>query len=100
MDPFYNRLFSIAIAFLVSWKPNRLFVLLKLRRKSFLETIRYVIMYFIFSVLNYALYTQLLRTFQGLQPLLAVILSSISSMIFVFFLYVRFVIKGVYYIKK
>ncbi|MEG8099079.1 GtrA family protein [Candidatus Liberibacter brunswickensis] len=100
VDPFYSRIFSIAIAFLVTWKPNRLFVFLKLRHRSFLETIRYGIIYCIASVLNYALYVQLLLTFKGLFPLLAVILSSLPSIIFVFFMYIRFVVKGGYFIKK
>lgn len=99
-DPFYSRIFSIAVAFLVTWIPSRLFIFLKLRRKSFLETVRYGVMYFMLSILNYAFYVKLLLTFQGLQPLLATVLSAVSSMLFVFLLYIRFMTRRVYFIKK
>ncbi|ADR52013.1 hypothetical protein CKC_01310 [Candidatus Liberibacter solanacearum CLso-ZC1] len=100
VDSLWSRRFSMAIAFLTTWKPNRLFVFFKLRRRSFVETVRYGIVAFFSSILNYVIYVKLLITFPGIQPLLVVIVSTIPTMIFVFLLYFRLIVKGSYFIKK
>ncbi|MBY7649090.1 MAG: hypothetical protein C4617_01020 [Candidatus Liberibacter europaeus] len=88
-----SRLFSIVIAFLLTWQPNRLLVFAKLRHRSAVETFRYGIVGLFSALLNYMIYAKLFAVFPNLQPLMLILLSAVPSMLFVILLYVRFMLK-------
>ncbi|AHA27544.1 GtrA family protein [Candidatus Liberibacter americanus] len=100
VDQLFARAISIGISFLLIVKPNRFSVFLKLRKKSFVDTLRYAIAGFFSSILNYTIYLKLLIFLPDIQPLLGMILSSIPSMLFVILLYTRFLFKKHSYMGK
>ncbi|AGA64020.1 hypothetical protein B488_00270 [Liberibacter crescens BT-1] len=89
------RVFSIGIAMFITWQLNRIFTFKdsKSKYRLFIEGFRYGFIGIISSFLNYAIYAGLLMVQSDLQPLLAMVLSSLASMLFSFLGYSRFVFR-------
>jgi len=89
--PLVARVFSIALAGLVTWQLNRNFTFAPSGDSQMAEAARYGGIVVAASVVNYLIYAGLMLAIQGLEPLIALILSSIGAMGFSYIGYDRFV---------
>lgn len=91
--PFLSRAIAITIAMAATWYLNRRFTFGASRHSIVREGFRYGSVGLTSSLVNYLVYTALLVTFPPLQPLAALVISSIAAMAFSFFGYSRFVFR-------
>lgn len=89
--PFSARIFSIALAGLVTWQLNRNFTFAPSGDSQLNEAARYGSVVAISSSINYVIYAGLLLAIPSLEPLLALVAASIGAMVFSFVGYDRFV---------
>ena len=75
IDPYTARVFSIALAMMVTWRLNRALTFETRGSDQAAEGIRYFTVVMIAAVLNYAIYAGLLLSIPTLPPLLAIILA-------------------------
>ena len=72
IDPFTARVFSIALAMMVTWRLNRALTFAASGSSQTSEGIRYVTVASILAVVNYGIYAGLLLALPALSPLFAI----------------------------
>ncbi|NQY39146.1 MAG: GtrA family protein [Henriciella sp.] len=75
IDPYTARVFSIALAMMVTWRLNRALTFETRGSDQAAEGFRYFTVAMIAAVLNYAIYAGLLLSIPALPPLLAIIIA-------------------------
>lgn len=91
IGPYLARLFSMAIAMMVTWQINRNFTFEGSGRTAVDEGVRYTFIGILGALLNYAVYATLIFSIPLMQPVAAVVAASLAAMIFSYFGYSRFV---------
>ncbi|MBB2751375.1 UNVERIFIED_ORG: putative flippase GtrA [Rhizobium aethiopicum] len=94
LGPFLARLVAIACAMAVTWVFNRRYTFDRSGRTLAAEGFRYGSIGVTAALVNYGLYSTLLLSLPALQPLAAMVIASIASMVFSFFGYSRFVFRA------
>ncbi|MEL6667203.1 MAG: GtrA family protein [Pseudomonadota bacterium] len=94
IDPYTARIFSIALAMMVTWRLNRALTFETRGSDQASEGIRYFTVAIIAAVLNYAIYAGLLISIPALPPLLAIIIAIGSVTMLSFVGYRHLVFKG------
>ncbi|HWT56854.1 MAG TPA: GtrA family protein [Rhizobium sp.] len=94
LGPFLARLVAIALAMAATWAFNRSFTFDRSGRSLASEGFRYGSVGVTAALVNYGLYSALLLSLPALQPLAAMVIASLASMIFSFFGYSRFVFRA------
>ncbi len=89
--PLSARIFSIALAGLVTWQLNRNFTFAPSGDKKLTEATRYSGVIVVASLVNYVVYAGLMLAMPALEPLVALVASSIGAMGFSYVGYDRFV---------
>lgn len=82
LDPFSARLISVAAALSTTWMLNRHITFGPSGRTLIVEGVRYSGVGMATSLVNYGVYSALLLTFPGIEPLTALILASGVAMVF------------------
>ncbi|HEX5007802.1 MAG TPA: GtrA family protein [Hyphomonadaceae bacterium] len=93
LGPFIARAVALVTAIGATWLLNRNFTFGASRHSLLGEGVRYGSVGLTSAALNYLVYSALLIAFTSLQPLEAMVLSSVSAMAFSFFAYSRFVFR-------
>ncbi|NEJ69113.1 GtrA family protein [Rhizobium phaseoli] len=93
LGPFLARIVAIAAAMAVTWVFNRRFTFERSSRSLAVEGFRYGSVGVTAALVNYGLYSALLLSLPALQPLAAMVIASMASMVFSFFGYSRFVFR-------
>ncbi|MBR0557368.1 GtrA family protein [Ciceribacter sp. L1K23] len=93
LGPFVSRAIAIAVAMMATWYLNRRFTFGASRHSIVREGFRYGSVGLTSALVNYLVYSALLISFPTLQPLAALVVSSIAAMAFSFFGYSRFVFR-------
>ncbi|PDS80716.1 GtrA family protein [Rhizobium sp. L43] len=94
LGPFLARLIAIAFAMAATWAFNRSFTFDRSGRSLAAEGFRYGSVGVTAALVNYGLYSALLLSLPSLQPLAAMVIASVASMVFSFFGYSRFVFRA------
>ncbi|QND40149.1 GtrA family protein [Rhizobium leguminosarum bv. viciae] len=94
LGPFLARLIAIAFAMAAHRAFNRSFTFDRTGRSLATEGFRYGSVGVTAALVNYGLYSALLLSLPVLQPLAAMVIASVASMIFSFFGYSRFVFRA------
>jgi putative flippase GtrA len=90
-EPIAARVFSIAVAGLVTWQLNRNFTFAPSGDSQLSEATRYGGVVVAASLVNYVIYAGLMLAMPSLEPLIALVVSSIGAMGFSYIGYDRFV---------
>jgi putative flippase GtrA len=91
LDPFSARLVSVAAALSATWILNRHITFGPSGRTAIIEGARYGGVGVGTSLVNYAVYSALLLTFPGTEPLIALVLASATAMALSYLGYSRLV---------
>ncbi|MCJ9696869.1 GtrA family protein [Rhizobium sp. PRIMUS64] len=94
LGPFLARLAAIAFAMAATWAFNRRFTFDRTGRSLAAEGFRYGSVGVTAALVNYGLYCALLLSQPALQPLAAMVVANLASMVFSFFGYSRFVFRA------
>lgn len=92
-SPFAARIPAILAAMSFTWIYNRTFTFGRSPHSLAKEGLRYWTVGVTSALLNYGIYSLLIHRFPMLQPLAAVILSSLAATVYSFFGYSRFVFR-------
>lgn len=93
LGPFIARAIAMAMALCITWFINRTLTFGRSRLSVLREGFRYSVVGSVTALLNYGIYSGLLLNFDGIQPLVALALASLSAMAFSFFGYSRLVFR-------
>ncbi len=89
--PLAARIFSLALAGLLTWQLNRNFTFAPSGDSQLSEAARYGSVVVAASLVNYTIYAGLMLAVPALEPLVALVVSSVSAMGFSYIGYERFV---------
>jgi putative flippase GtrA len=82
IHPIIARFFAISTAMVAGWLSHRTFTFAVLAAPSFREFLRYAAVAWSAAAINYALFVLIILALPGIEPLFAMVASSIGAMSF------------------
>lgn len=84
LHPIVARIGAICVAMVAGWLAHRTFTFALTTRPTVAEFLRYAAVGWLVSAINYALFVAIILLRPGIEPLLALIASSVVAMVFAY----------------